>query len=164
MAETCRVAEPVPPAGARLRHFEDFPIGTVVELGTFTLSDEEIISFGSRYDPQPFHTDPDEAAAGPFGGLIASGWQTAASMMRLYVDGMLAGTDSRGSPGVEEVRWLRPVRPGDVISGRVQVTDARRSARTKGRGTLFLIWEGRNGDGELVFAMRGRGLFGARDR
>ena len=163
VAEPSRAAEPGPGAGSPLRTFEDFPVGTVIELGSFTLSVEEIISFGTRYDPQPFHTDTEAAAAGPFGGLIASGWQTASSLMRLYVDAVLAGTDSRGSPGVEDVRWLRPVRPDDVIIGRVEVTDARLSERTKGRGTLFLRWEARDSAGELVFTMSGRGLFGTRD-
>ncbi|MDQ2728203.1 MAG: MaoC family dehydratase [Actinomycetota bacterium] len=154
------MAEPAPAAGPARRTFADFPVGTEVDLGSFTLSAEDIVSFGSRYDPQPFHTDPEEAASGPFGGLIASGWQTAASVMRLYVDAMLAGTDSRGSPGVEDLRWRKPVRPGDVISAVVKVVDARLSTTTRGRGTLLLEWEARNGDGDLVLSMTGRGLFG----
>lgn len=154
------MVEPTPRTGAALRTFVDFPVGTEVQLGSFTLTAEDIVSFGTRYDPQPFHTDPEEAASGPFGGLIASGWQTAASVMRLYADAMLAGTDSRGSPGVENLRWLRPVRPGDVITAVVKVVDARLSTTTKGRGTLTLQWEARNADGDLVFTMAGRGLFG----
>lgn len=154
------MVEPTPRTGAALRTFADFPVGTEVQLGSFTLTAEDIVSFGTRYDPQPFHTDPEEAASGPFGGLIASGWQTAASVMRLYADAMLAGTDSRGSPGVENLRWLRPVRPGDVITAVVKVVDARLSTTTKGRGTLTLQWEARNADDDLVFTMAGRGLFG----
>lgn len=138
-------------------------MGTEMELGTFSLSAEEIISFASRYDPQPFHTDPERAVSGPFGGMVASGWQTAASLMRLYVDSMLAGSDSRGSPGIEELRWLRPVRPGDVIRARVEVTDARPSSTTKGRGTLWLRWEARNQHGDVVLTMVARGLFGTRE-
>lgn len=149
-------------SGSPQRTFEDFPTGTVVELGQFSLSEEEIISFASRYDPQPFHVDPEGAAAGPFGGLIASGWHSGASLMRLYVDAMLIGTDSRGSPGIEELRWFRPMRPGEVIRARVTVIDAQRSSTTKNRGTLTLHWEARNDAGDLVMSMRGRGLFGTR--
>ncbi|MDQ6838054.1 MAG: MaoC family dehydratase [Actinomycetota bacterium] len=152
--------EATPGAGAALRTFADFPVGTEVALGSFTLSTEDIVAFASRYDPQPFHTDPEGAASGPFGGLIASGWQTAASVMRLYVDAMLADSDSRGSPGIENLRWLKPVRPDQVITAMVKVVDARVSATTKGRGTIVLEWEARNADGALVLSMTGRGLFG----
>lgn len=154
------MVEPAPGSGPSRRTFADFPAGTQVDLGSFTLTAQEIVAFGARYDPQPFHTDPEEAASGPFGGLIASGWQTGASVMRLYVDTMLAGTDSRGSPGIENLRWLKPVRPGDVITAVVKVVDARLSTTSKGRGTLMLEWEARNGDGDLVLTMAGRGLFG----
>ncbi|MDQ6782906.1 MAG: MaoC family dehydratase [Actinomycetota bacterium] len=156
------MVDPASWAGTPLRTFEDFPVGTRVDLGTFTLTAADVVAFGSRYDPQPFHTDPAQAASGPFGGLVASGWQTAASVMRLYVDAILTGTDSRGSPGIENLRWLKPVRPGDVIAAVVTVVDARRSTKTKGRGTLRLEWEARNGDGDMVFTMAGRGLFGTR--
>lgn len=151
-----------PPVPEPLRTFEDFPVGTEMDLGTFSLTAEEIIDFGSRFDPQPFHTDPVAAAAGPFAGLIASGWHTVSMVMRLYVDRMLAGTDSRGSPGIEQLRWWRPVRPEEAISVRLRVIDARPSATAKGRGTLTLEWQARNGSDDLVLTMTGRGMFGIR--
>src|SRR5690349_12743618 len=103
------------------RYFEDFPEGYTVELGTFTLSPEDIIEFARKYDPQPMHTDPHAARASIYGGLIASGWQTATSYMRLLVDAVIQDTDSKGSPGIENLRWLKPVRPGDTLHGRFTV-------------------------------------------
>ena len=145
-----------------MRYFEDFPEGTVVDLGTTTVTQAAIVAFASEFDPQPFHTDPVAASASPFGGLIASGWHTASMVMRLYVDGMLHDADSQGSPGVEAVRWLRPVRPGDTIHATVRVVSARPSGSRPERGTLLLDWEVTNQAGETVMTMTGRGLFGRR--
>ena len=145
-----------------MRYFEDFPEGTVVDLGATTVTQAAIVAFASEFDPQPFHTDPVAASGGPFGGLIASGWHTASMVMRLYVDKMLHDADSQGSPGVEAVRWLRPVRPGDTIHAVVRVASARPSGSRPDRGTLLLDWEVTNQAGETVMTMTGRGLFGRR--
>lgn len=143
-------------------YWEDFTPGRVFELGSVTVSEDEILDFGRRFDPQPFHTDPEAAAESPFGGLIASGWHTGSLWMRLYVDAVLADSDSRGSPGVEEVRWRAPVRPGDTLSGRVEVVDAQPSSKDPTRGTVFTESSMTNQDGVVVMTFKGRGHFGRR--
>ena len=95
--------------------FEDFEPGRVFELGAREVTEEEIVAFAREWDPQPFHVDPEAAQESSFGGLIASGWHTGAMWMRLYVDSLLVGAASMGSPGIEELRWLAPVRPGDTL-------------------------------------------------
>ena len=145
-----------------MRYFEDFRVGEVVRLGTKRLSAEEIVAFAREYDPQPFHVDEEAAARSPYGGLIASGWHTAAVFMRLFVEELLVGSASLGSPGVEELRWLHPVRPGDELTGVVRVVDVRPSERTPGRGTVTTESEVLNGDGVVVMRMRARGFFARR--
>ncbi len=145
------------------RCFEDFAPGQVFELGTHTMTAEEIVAFARQFDPQPFHVDPDAAARSPFGGLIASGWHTAAVFMRLYVDAVLVDSASMGSPGVEQLRWLHPVRPGDRLSGRFVVADVRPSGHRPDRGTVMFRGEVVNQDGDTVLTMTGRGYFGRRD-
>ncbi len=145
-----------------MRYFEDFAPGQVYELGTYEMTEGEILEFGRKYDPQPFHTDPEAAKSSIFGGLIASGWHTAAAYMRLYVDSLLEGTASLGSPGVDELRWLKPVRPGDVLSGAFVVTAVTPSSKHANRGTVIFRAEIHNQHGELVSTMTGRGLFGRR--
>ena len=144
-------------------YFEDFEEGQVFELGEKTLAKEEIVAFAREYDPQPFHVDEEAAGASAFGGLIASGWHTAAVFMRLYADAVLRRAASMGSPGVEELRWLKPVRPGDTLSARLTVLDATPSASRPGRGTVYFVSEVRNGRGEKVMSMKARGLFARRD-
>lgn len=97
---------------AKDRFFEDYAAGEVYEFGSIALDETEIVEFGRRYDPQYLHVDPERAARGPYGGLIASGWQTMATAMRLFVDHFLPEEANMGSPGVDELRWLAPVRPG----------------------------------------------------
>src|SRR6185369_1160865 len=109
------------------RYFEDYPPGAVFEGGGIAVSEAEIVEFARKYDPQAMHTDPEAAAGGYFGGLIASGWHTAAVMMRLFVEHFLSPASSIASPGIDEVRWLRPVRPGDVLNLRVTVIATERS-------------------------------------
>lgn len=145
-----------------MRYFEDFTVGEVIDLGRRTFSEEEILRFAREWDPQPFHTDPVAAAASPFGGIIASGWHTASAVMRMYVETVLADADSQGSPGVEAIRWLRPVRPGDTLAARMRVDEATPSATRADRGTLVLSWEVDNQRGEQVMTMSARGLFGRR--
>ena len=142
--------------------FEDFAPGQEFDLGTYAVSEEEILEFGRRYDPQPFHVDPQAARHSPFGGLIASGWHTGSIFMRLYVDAVLAGSASQGSPGVDELRWRAPVRPGDVLSGRLRIPDVQPSATRPGRGTVFFENSLTNQEGVVVMTFKGRGLFGRR--
>ncbi len=100
-----------------MRYLEDFRAGEVIELGSCTISEEEILDFARRYDPQLFHVDPERAQASIYGGLIASGWQTCGLFMRLAVDGVIGDSSSMGSPGLDNLRWLLPVRPGDTLRG-----------------------------------------------
>src|SRR4051794_12307010 len=106
------------------------------EFGPRTVGADEIVAFATQFDPQPFHVDEAAAAAGPFGGLVASGWHSAAIFMRMYVDAVLNDTASMGSPGVEELRWLVPVRPGDTLRGRATVLEATPSGSRADRGTV----------------------------
>ena len=142
-------------------HFEDFEPGQVYELGTRPVTESEIVAFAREWDPQPFHTDPEAAKESVFGGLIASGWHTGAMWMRMYVDTML-GSAARGSPGIEELRWLAPVRPGDTLSGRLTVLEATPSATRPDRGTIRIRGEMVNQDGVTVMSMTSRGHFGRR--
>ena len=143
-------------------HFEDLHEGQIIALGSHTMTSDEIVAFARQFDPQPFHIDPEAAAASTFGGLIASGWHTASVFMRLYVDAVLADAASMGSPGIEQLRWLHPVRPGDELTGAFVVTSTRRSSKRADRGTVFFRGEMTNQDGVVVLSMSGRGLFGRR--
>ena len=120
--------------------FAEFHHGQVIEAGPYVLGEEEILAFATRYDPQWFHTDPDAAARGLFGGLIASGWQTCGIAMRLVADAALAGSESFASPGLRYVKWPNPVRPGDALRLRAEVLSARRSDSKKTLGILEWQW------------------------
>jgi acyl dehydratase len=146
------------------RTFEDFQPGQVFELGSTSVTEEEIVAFARQFDPQPFHVDPQAAQESVFGGLIASGWHTGSLWMRLYVDSMLGGPSSQGSPGIEELRWLAPVRPGDTLSGRLTVLETTPSERRPDRGTVRIRGELVNQDGVTVRSMVSRGHFGRRER
>ncbi len=135
------------------RYFEDYPVGATFEYGPVLMDEPAIVEFARRYDPQPIHTDPQWARSGPFGGLIASGWHTIAVTMRLLVDHYLPVNASLGSPGVDEVRWLRPVRPGDELSARVTVVEARPSQSKPDRGLLRSRIEVRTADGPVVMSL-----------
>ena len=142
--------------------FEDFEPGRVYELGSKVVSDDEIIAFARQFDPQPFHVDPEAAKTSPFGGLIASGWHTCAVGMRLMVDQYIGRTVSLGSPGIEDIRWLKPVRAGDTLTYSRTVTASRASATRAGVGLVKHRWEAVNQTGETVLTMEGWGMYGRR--
>ena len=115
-------------------YFEDFVVGDTMELGSVEVTSAAIIEFAERFDPQPYHVDPVAAEQSPFGGLIASGWHTCAMYMRLLCDGMVNDSSSQGGSGMDDLRWLAPVRPGDTLRARFTVLDARPSATKPDRG------------------------------
>jgi acyl dehydratase len=143
--------------------WEDFRVGDSAEMGRHTFTEEEILRFGREFDPQPFHADPAAAERTAFGGLIASGWHSCAVGMRLMVESYLSRTVSLGSPGIDNVRWLKPVRPGDTLVYRRTVMESRASTSRKGVGLVKHRWEAVNQAGELVLTMEGWGLFGRKD-
>jgi len=145
-----------------LLHLEDFVQGRVFELGRHEITLEEIVAFGRQFDPQSFHVDPDAARDSPFGGLIASGWHSCAILMRLWHDAVLATSVALGSPGVDEIRWLHPVRPGDVLTGRAEVLTARPSQRRPERGTVTARMTLETGVGTTVLSFVGHCFFARR--
>lgn len=145
------MAHTLPPAPAR--HFEDYPVDAVFDLGSFVLSEAEILDFARRFDPQRMHTDPDWAARGPFGGLIASGWHTLSALMPLIVANLLP-EGGLASPGIDEVRWLLPVHPGERMTARATITAARRSRSRPDRGLITSFVEVLNPSGEPALTLR----------
>jgi acyl dehydratase len=145
-----------------MRYYEDFAEGQVHELGEATVSEAEILDFARRFDPQPFHVDREAARQSMYGGLIASGWHTASLFMGLMVRGLLHEAASLGSAGVDELRWLKPVRPGDRLRARLAVTSVRPSSKRADRGTVFTLGEMFNQHGERVFFVRSSGMFARR--
>jgi acyl dehydratase len=145
-----------------MRYFEDFKVGEVAEVGPVSVSEDEIVDFATRFDPQPFHVDPEAAKASPYGGLIASGWHTAALFMGMFVRGQLPDTASLGSPGVEELRWTAPVRPGDTLRARSTITRVQPSSKHPNRGTVFSEHEVFNQDEVVVMRLKSRGFFARR--
>ena len=145
-----------------MRYFEDFQVGERIELGSVTVTEEEIIAFAQQYDPQPFHISPDQAKHSYYGGLIASGWHTVSLLMRLMVNVLINDTISLGSPGVDEVRWLKPVRPNDTLHARLIIVNAVPSKRRAELGILTSSSEVFNQSGELVLTLKGVHFFGRR--
>jgi acyl dehydratase len=139
------------------RFLEDYKAGATYLCGSFSITEDEIIAFAKQYDPQPMHVDPDFAAQGPFGEVIASGWHTVARTMRLIVENFLPH-DNLVSPGVDELRWLRPVRPGDTLTLQITVREVRRSRSKPDRGLLHSSMEVLNQGGELAMTMKGMNL------
>ena len=136
------------------RYFEDYVAGAVHEFGAIKVEQDEIIDFARRFDPQDFHTDPDAAENTDFHGLVASGWHTAGLMMRLFVEHYLSKVASLGSPGVDELRWIKPVRPGDALSIRVTVLDTKNSRSKSDRGIVHSLIEVMNQNREIVMHMK----------
>ena len=136
------------------RYFEDYVPGATYEYGAISLSADEIVDFAKRFDTQPIHTDPEAAEQGPFKGLIASGWHTASVMMRLLADHYISHVAGMASPGVDEIRWLVPVRPGDTLSIRVTVLEARRSRSKPDRGLVISLIEVTNQKREVVMTLK----------
>ena len=138
-------------------HYEAVEIGETDSFGSYEVTREEILSFGNQYDPQPFHVDPEAAAESMFGELVASGWHTAAMTMRMLVDNYLLESGAMGSPGVEQLRWRVPVRPGDVLSVETKVID--KEPWDDERGVVRSETETVNGDGETVMEMTSMVLY-----
>jgi acyl dehydratase len=134
-------------------HLDDLAPGQVYPLGRRTLSRDEIVAFARDWDPQPFHLDEAGGEASIYGGLIASGWHTVCVFMRLFADGLLNRAAALGSPGVDEVRWLRPVRPGDILEARVEILEVRPSRSRPDRGTVRARCVLTNQDGGEVLTM-----------
>jgi len=146
------------------RYFEDYVPGDVHEFGSTVAEEDEMIAFARRFDPQPFHTDPEAAKESPYGGLIASGWYTAGMAMRLLVDHYIPRVASLGSPGVDEVRWRKPVRPGDTLSIRVTVLESKLSRSKPNQGTIRVYIEVLNQHREVVMTWKGMGMYRCRGK
>jgi acyl dehydratase len=143
-------------------YFDDFAPEQTYELGERTLSRDQIIAFATEFDPQPFHLNDAAAADNIYGSLIASGWHTGSTLMRLMADGLLVDSTSLGSPGLEELRWLKPVYPGDTVRGRCVIEQTRASRSKPDRGVVLIRAELRNQHDDLVLMMRSWGMFGRR--
>ena len=143
-------------------YWEDFQVGETIEMGSHTFSAEEIVAFGRQFDPQPFHTDPAAARDSFYGELIASGWHSCLIGMRLMCETYINRTRSMGSPGVDNIRWLAPVKVGDTLTYRRIVLEARASRSRRDAGLVRHRWEVVNQAGVLVLSMEGWGMFGRR--
>lgn len=144
------------------RYFEDYQAGECAEFGDYPVTEQEILEFARKYDPQPFHVDPEAGARTIYGGLISSGWMTGSIMMRLMVDHFISPLSSMGSPGIDELRWHRPVRPGDRLRMRVTILETRRSESKPDRGVIRARHEALNQNGETVMSYLGMGMYRCR--
>jgi acyl dehydratase len=143
-------------------YFEDFAEGQEITLGGRQVTEEEIIAFATQFDPQPFHIDHDAAAKSIFGKLAASGWHTCSMMMRMVVDGILNDSSSMGSPGLDGIRWIKPVYAGDTLTVTYVTKEVRPSNSKPDRGVVVSVWKATNQNGELVATVEGMGMFGRR--
>jgi len=140
-------------------YWEDLAPGSVRELGSVSVSAEEIKEFAEQFDPQPFHIDEVAGRRSIFGNLCASGWHTCALAMRLTVDNFLSESSSMGSPGLESLRWLKPVYPGDTLTLRHSIVESRPMRKRTDTGIVRSVWEMFNQNGEKVMQMEGYGMF-----
>src|SRR5580692_12116683 len=145
------------------RYFEDYVQGAVYEYGYITVTEAEILDFARAFDPQPIHIDPEFAAAGPFHGLIASGWHTAGILMRMFADHCLSRVASLASPGIDELRWPAPVRPGDSLRLRCTFTETRRSRSKPDRGLVRTRGELLDSGDRTVLSLLAMNLLGCRE-
>jgi acyl dehydratase len=144
-------------------YWEDLQPGSVRDLGSVSVDAEQIKEFAAKYDPQPFHLDEEAGRQSMFGGLAASGWQTACLAMRLTVDNMLRHTASLGSPGLDSLKWLKPVYPGDLLNLRHTILESRPLKSRPDTGLVRSRWEMFNQHGDKVLEMEGYGMFGRRN-
>jgi len=144
-------------------YWEDFPVGNVREFGAYQVTRDAVLAFAAQFDPQPFHLDDEAAKASLFGALSASGWHTCAMAMRMMCDDYLLESSSLGSPGIDELRWLKPVFPGDTLSVRLTVLETRPMASRAHVGLVQSQWEVLNQHGVAVLSMTGWGMFGRRE-
>jgi acyl dehydratase len=157
------VSTPAPKTERSIRwYWEDFPVGNVREFGAMPVTRDAVIAFAQQFDPQPFHVDDDAAAAALFGRLSASGWHTCAMAMRMMCDDYLLESSSLGSPGIDNLRWTKPVYPGDTLSVRLTVLETRPMASRLTVGLVSSKWEVLNQHREVVLTMQGWGMFGRR--
>lgn len=146
----------------KLRYAEDYIPGEIIDLGSLQITEAEIIEFAQKYDPQPMHTDKEFARRSPFGGLIASGWLTSLLLFRLMLRGFICQETSLGSPGHDETRFFKPVRPGDTLHGRVEVGEVRISNSKPDRGFVQNTATLTNQDGDVVLRIRSAAIFRTR--
>ena len=140
-------------------YWEDFKPGPREAIGSVRVEKDEVVAFASRYDPQPFHVDESAAERSIYGGLIASGWHTCSMVMRLMCDSYLLDAASLGSPGLDDIRWLKPVRPGDTLTAFRTIEQTRASASRPDRGIVKTRWEVENQNKEMVLTMSGINFF-----
>ncbi len=146
-----------------MRYWEDFKVGEVEQIGDRLVDRDEVVAFAMQYDPQSFHVDEAAAKKSMYGGLIASGWHTCAMVMRMMCDAYLLDSDSVGSPGIDNLKWLKPVRPGDTLSARRTTLETRASKSKPDIGIVNNLWEVFNQNGEMVMSMQGYGMFRRRN-
>lgn len=137
------------------RYWDDYQVGQRFPLGSTTFTEQEIVDFARQFDPQSFHVDSKAAKASMFGGIIASGWHIASKMMRLFVDNYVDHRTALGSPGLDELRWLKPVRPGDTLTGWVECAAKVPSKSKPTMGVIHERWTVTNQKGEVVMTTRG---------
>jgi acyl dehydratase len=142
-----------------VRWFEDFKPGDVFEFGDYLMAEAEVLEFAGKYDPQPFHVDAEAAKDTIFGGLIASGWHTCSAVMRMMVDEFVPANASMGSPGIDELRWIKPVRPGDRLRVRITVVESVPSRSKPDRGVVKSFSETLNQHGEVVMTSKGMVMY-----